>query len=40
MSVDEMRQFLLSGCLATAGVTHRYSVASLNPRQGKLSEAD
>ena len=40
MSVDEMRQFLPSGCFATTGVTQRCSVSSLNPRQGKLSGAD
>jgi hypothetical protein len=40
MSEDEMRQFLPSGYFATTVVIQRCSVSSLNPRQGKLSEAD
>jgi hypothetical protein len=40
MSVDEMRQFLPSGCFATSGVTQRCSVSLLIPRQVKLSGAN
>jgi hypothetical protein len=40
MSVDEMKQFLPSGCLTTTGVTHRCSSSSLNPIKEKLSGTD
>jgi hypothetical protein len=40
ISVDEKRQFLSSGGLATMGVIYRFSISSLNPRQGKLSGVD